>query len=338
MNKWSPEILMELEPQDFENLLAHLFRKMEYIVEETQYSRDGGIDLIIRLEKFGLSHSWIVQAKRYSGPVGVKEVREYSSLKYRDRVDGVIIVTTSSFTKDGYEEAAKHNVKLIEGSLLVEMLNHYMPEGESTFHVNRPAETKKDRNEADTILRKGEEKLLTENVSMGNERFTMSITNKNIFLKRETAGIFSRKEQVEHRIEIKDVIGLHPEQKTFFLISGKKTITVYSLSSKKMSRIMEVLESLRPEYVRGEYLVFSSRKSSLITILTNKRISRIDITSGNSNDISIKNIVGVEIDGSLFKKKSINVLESANGMKKHSMEVDDAPRWKREIEQMVRMT
>ena len=128
MEKWSPGQLQQIEPYDFEKLLAQLFRKMGYAVEETQYSHDRGIDLIIRIVHFGLSHSWIVQAKRYTEPVGVKAVREYSSLRYRDRVDGVIIVATSSFTREGQDEAAEHNVKLIDGNLLVEMLNHYLPE------------------------------------------------------------------------------------------------------------------------------------------------------------------------------------------------------------------
>lgn len=338
MNKWSLETLLELEPQEFENLLAHLFRKMEYIVEETQYSRDGGIDLIIRLEKFGLSHSWIVQAKRYSQPVGVKDVREYSSLKYRDRVDGVIIVTTSTFTKDGYEEAAQHNVKLIEGNLLVEMLNHYMQKACNNSSENDESQSITDKKEAGTILKQGEEILLIESVSVRKERFSMMITNKNIYFNRETNKLFSRKKQVEIHIEVKDIIGMHREQNIVFLISGKKNIDIYPISPKKMIKLLEVMASLRPAYVRGEHLIISTRKESLLTVLTSKRLLKIDVTSGKSDEISIADIVGVENNASLFKKNRIEIIESSNGMKKHSLEVNDARLWKHEIEQVVRIS
>jgi restriction system protein len=346
MNKWTLETLLELDPQEFENLLAHLFRKMEYVVEETQYSRDGGIDLIIRINKFGLSHSWIVQAKRYSHPVGVKEVREYSSLKYRDRVDGVIIVTTSAFTKDGYEEAAQHNVKLIEGHLLVEMLNHYLPENENAHHENKDERLNADDVDAGTILKQGEEILLTEYVNMGKERFSMMVTNKNIFFKRETNKMFSRKKQVELIIEVKDILGVHREQNILFLLSGKKNggknigknIDIYPISSKKMIKLLEVMASLRPAYVRGEHLILSTRKDTLLTVLTSKRLIKIDIPSKKSDEISIANIVSVENNASLFKKNKIEIIESANGMKKHSLEVNDARMWKHEIEQIVRIS
>jgi len=336
MNKWSLETLLELDPQEFENLLAHLFRKMEYIVEETQYSRDGGIDLIIRIEKFGLSHSWIVQAKRYSQPVGVKDVREYSSLKYRDSVDGVIIVTTSTFTKDGYEEAEQHNVKLIEGNLIIEMLNHYVPEVWTSSSETKEPRTNNDKEEVGTILKQGEEILLVEPVSMGKEKFSMMITNRNIYFNRETNRLFSRKKQVEIHIEIKEIIGLHREQNIIFLLSGKKKIDVYPISPKKMIKLQEAMASLRPAYVSGEHLILSTRKESLITALTSKRLIKIDVNSGKSDEISMGDIVGVKYNASLFKKNKIQVIESSNGMKKHSIEVNDGRLWKHEIEQLVR--
>ena len=110
MAEWTLDHLLNTAPDDFENLVAYLFKQMGYGANVTRYSRDGGIDIELSLEHFGLSHRWLVQVKRYADAVGVKEVREYSSLRYRDNVDGVIIVTTSYFTKGAEEEAAEHNV------------------------------------------------------------------------------------------------------------------------------------------------------------------------------------------------------------------------------------
>lgn len=337
MEKWSPGQLQQIEPYDFEKLLAQLFRKMGYAVEETQYSHDRGIDLIIRIVHFGLSHSWIVQAKRYTDPVGVKAVREYSSLRYRDRVDGVIIVATSSFTRQAQDEAAEHNVKLIDVNLLVEMLNHYLPEENRGLCTKEATENGDVRNhESFTIMRRGEELLAEEPVSLGKDKMVMVITSKNIFFKKES-GLISRKENIEQRIEMKDMAGVHADQQGLFLIAGQKRLKVYPLSAKRKDRILELLESLRPEYVRGEHLLKSARKNSTMTILTNKRLAQIGIDNGEMEDIPLSKIISVEADGGFFKKDSIIVFESSNGVEKHFFEVDNALEWKAVIEQKVRV-
>jgi len=336
MEKWSSGQLQQIEPYEFEKLLAQLFRKMGYVVEETQYSHDRGIDLIIRIVHFGLSHSWIVQAKRYTEPVGVKAVREYSSLRYRDRVDGVIIVATSSFTREGQDEAAEHNVKLIDVNLLVEMLNHYLPEENRGLCTKEATESGDVRsNESFTIMRRGEELLAEEPVSLGKEKMVMVITSKNIFFKKES-GLISRKENIEQRIEMKDMAGVHADQQGLFLIAGQKRLKVYPLSVKRKDRILELLESLRPEYVRGEHLLKSARKNSTMTILTNKRLAQIGIDNGGMEDIPLSKIISVEADSGFFKKDRIIVSESSNGVEKHFFEVDNAQEWKAVIEQKVR--
>lgn len=337
MDRWSPGQLQKIDPYEFEKLLAQLFRKMGYIVEETQLSHDRGIDLIIRIAHFGLSHTWIVQAKRYSEPVGVKAIREYSSLRYRDRVDGVIIATTSNFTREAQEEAVEHNVKLIDGNLLAEMLNHYLPD-ENTGITGGMSPDENLRDGASTILRKGEEVLAREPVILGKERFTMVITNKNIFFKKESNGILSRKENVELRIQFKNFVGIHVERQYIFLIAGQKNLTVYPFSTKRREKIAEILENLRPEYVRGEHLIRSCRKNSSMTVLTNKRLAQIDIESGFMNDVMLSKIIEIELEGGFLKKDRLIVSDSSNGINKHFLEVDDILTWKEEIEQNVRVS
>lgn len=337
MQNWSTGQLQEIDPYEFERLLAQLFRKMGYIVEETQFSHDRGIDLIIRISHFGLSHAWIVQAKRYTESVGVKAIREYSSLRYRDRVDGVIIATTSYFTREAQEEAAEHNVKLIDGNLLAEMLNHYLPEQrDNSPGTEYTDETIKDQTTS-TILRRGEDILAKEPVNLGKERMMMVITNKNLFFKKESSGILSKKENVELRIPLKDLVGIHVERQYLFLIAGQKNLSVYPLSSKRKEKIAELLWNLRPEYVRGEHLIKSSRKNSSIIILTNKRLVQLDIENGAMTDVMLSKIVELEIEGGFLKKDRLLVSESSNGINKHCLEVDDIPGWKKEIEQNVRV-
>ncbi|MBP1909786.1 restriction endonuclease [Methanolobus bombayensis] len=338
MAKWTVESLLETDPQDFEVLLSRLFSKMGYHTELTQYSRDKGVDLVIRIENFGLVHTWNVQAKRYSDPVGVKDIREYSSIRYRDHVDGVIIVASSSFTKEAMEEAAQHNLKLIDGYLLSEMLNHYLPdECASTRleHANSSS-SKQEENKGGAILKRGEQVLANETVILGKEKILITITNRNIFLKKESSGLFSKRSDIEERIELKELLGMHCEHGRMILVTGNKKLKLYPLSSRKLQAIEKIMESIRPEYVRGEHLILSSRNGTELTLLTNKRLVVLDISGNSELDIPNKKIVGVEIKRGFLKKEQLIVSEDSDNMKKHPLIVENPARWKEFIEQCVR--
>jgi restriction system protein len=339
MPEWSLEHLLKTDPNDFENLIAYLFRQMGYEADVTQQSRDGGIDIELRLEHFGLSHRWLLQAKRYAEAVGVREVLEYSSLRYRDDVDGVIIVTTAGFTREAQEEATKHNVKLIGGALLVEMLNHYCPdmqvqEETGIAHQSALSNAKVDG----AVLKNGEKIIATEPALIGQRRVMMVITNKNIFFKNETGGILTRKSEIFRRISVNDIIGVHEESKNFFIITGPKEMDILRVQPQKRDKVLGILRSLKADYMRGEYLLRSGRNGAGFLILTNKRLFMTDLRDRAEKELVIKNIIGSEIVRPvLFKIPKIVVLESADGIRKHEIEVDDAQAWQKAIEDAVRV-
>lgn len=338
MVKWTLEELLITDPQDFETLLSRLFSSMGYRTEPTQYSRDRGVDIVISIENFGLSHTWLVQAKRYTGSVGVREVREYSSLRYRDRVDGVIIVTTSTFTREAMQEAAEHNVKLVDGNLLTGMLNHYLPDGYT--ELAKPAGKHGDRSSEEigngAILKNGEEVMASEVVIIGNEKFVLTITNRNIFLKKESSGLFSKSSRIEERIEVKEIVGLHTEPNKAILITGNRKLKLYPLSSRKLPELVGIFETLQPEYLRGEHLILSSRNGTQLTILTSKRIVITDISEGMLMEITNKKIVGVEVTGGFLKKEQLHILEDSDVVTKHTLDVDDPAKWNDQIGECVR--
>jgi restriction system protein len=270
--------------------------------------------------------------------VGVKEVREYSSLRYRDRVDGVIMVTTSSFTKEAIEEAAEHNLKLIDGKLLVEMLNHYLPDAciDPVYIPEIRAEREMKEIGNGTILKRGERVLANETVMIGSEKFAMTLTNRNIFLKKESSGLFPKRLDIEERIDIKEILGIHCEPDRLIMITGKKKLTMYPISCGKLALIKETLKTLRPEYLKGEYLTLSSRNRGQIIMLTNRRVIVADLTQGIRYEISNSKIVGVEIKGGFLKKDSLIITEDTEKMTKHQLDVDAPLRWKEMIEQCVR--
>lgn len=340
MTKWTLEHLLSVTPGDFENLVAHLFKQMGYGASVTQYSRDGGIDIELTLEHFGISHRWLVQVKRYVDAVGVKEVREYSSLRYRDNVDGVIIVTTSNFTKEAKKEAADHNVKLIGGALLVEMLNHYCSDGQvqSSPVASVELSDKKKSAIGGAILKSGEDVIASEPVVIGRDRLAMVVTNKNIFFKKGIGGLLSNKSEISRRIGASEVIGLHAESKRIFLLTGSKEIDIIGIQPKNRERVLELLEHLRADYLRGEHLLKFTRTDAQFIVLTNKRFSIINSRDGVRDEIKVKNIIGSQVaNGGLFKKPKLIVSESGGDVQKREIEVDDAGAWQKAIEDAVRV-
>ncbi|MDF1533094.1 MAG: restriction endonuclease [Methanosarcinaceae archaeon] len=342
MAKWTLEYLLSTTPSDLENLVAHLFKQMGYRASVTQYSRDGGVDIELSLEHFGIFHRWLVQVKRYADAVGVKEVREYSSLRYRDNVDGVIIVTTSSFTKEAEGEAAEHNVKLIGGALLVEMLNHYclntqtqLPSAASTPELP----DKKNSAIDGAILKRGENILSSESVVIDRDRLTMIVTNKNIFFKKGTGGMLSNKSEIFRRIGTNEIIGVHAETKHIFLLTGAKNIEIINIQPKNRERVLELLGRLRADYLKGEYLLRLAQVGVKFLILTNKRLAIINMHDGSREEINVKGIIGSRIiKGGMFKKAKLIVSESGDDFRKREIEVDNAVAWQKAIGDAVRVS
>lgn len=109
--------------QEFEEFTVQYFKKQGFSVKAEGGSRaDGGIDAIIRKGKM----KKIVQVKRYKGKVSVSIVREmlgvYKSEKRDLGLTGVVIVTSSSFSKPAIEFAIKNNVELVDAQKISKVL------------------------------------------------------------------------------------------------------------------------------------------------------------------------------------------------------------------------
>ncbi|MEA1984567.1 MAG: restriction endonuclease [Euryarchaeota archaeon] len=327
-----------MDPIDLEDLVAHLFSMMGYSARRTQQSRDGGVDVELTLEHFGISHRWLVQVKRYYDAVGVKEVREYGSLRYRDNVDGVIIVTTATFTKDACREAAIHNVKLIEGGLLVSMLEHYcsdMGAGQATGSVGRTSQRKED-SAAGMILRHNEVILAREPVVLGGDKLTMVLTNRHIDFER-SGGMLSRKVEIVRRIDVKDIIGIHEGARDVFIVLGPRAINVMRIRPRNCGEVRRMFDRIRSDYMRGESLLRFTRTGSHIIVLTSRRLVVLNVQDEDSKEIRLQDIVGSEVIGSgLFNKRRLVVIESKDGMVRHQIEVDDAQVWNNALKEGVR--
>jgi hypothetical protein len=116
--------LQNIDPYEFEQFVGDLWEEEGWSTTVSQESNDLGVDVIA--DKSGaINQRLAIQAKRYSegNKVGRPKVQQYHSLKQQDtNADAAVVVTTSGFTKDARLWAHDHNVKLVDGGDLVDMV------------------------------------------------------------------------------------------------------------------------------------------------------------------------------------------------------------------------
>ncbi len=112
---------------DFEKLVVDLLEKMGYGKGDVRGgSGDGGIDGTIKQDALGLE--WVyMQAKRWQGGVGVKEIREFSGSMDPLGASKGVFVTTSWFSesaKKTAEDTSKRGklIRLIDGQELAKLM------------------------------------------------------------------------------------------------------------------------------------------------------------------------------------------------------------------------
>ncbi len=113
--------LDQLSGVEFEEFLAGLFRAQGYTAELTPTSGDYGADLI--LSKGGQRIA--VQAKRYTGSVGVQAVQEALSGQAYYQCHAAWVISTGTFTANALELAEKSGVKMIGRSEIGNLMAQY---------------------------------------------------------------------------------------------------------------------------------------------------------------------------------------------------------------------
>ena len=121
--------IKECSPDFFEKLVVELLVKMGYggsrkdAGEAIGRSGDEGIDGIIKEDKLGLDVVYI-QAKRWAGTVGSKEIRNFVGSLVGQKANKGIFITTSTFTKEAlsYVTTIQHKVILIDGERLAQFM------------------------------------------------------------------------------------------------------------------------------------------------------------------------------------------------------------------------
>ena len=121
-----PEILQEITPRQFEELVCELFERKGYNVQLTKQTRDGGKDLIV-LNNSMLGDLVIYaecKKKAPKHPVNVGLVRQLYGTVEADRVTAGIMVTNSYFSEDArrFQQTIKSGMNLIDYSELMRQI------------------------------------------------------------------------------------------------------------------------------------------------------------------------------------------------------------------------
>lgn len=125
-------IIQNVKPAFFEKLVVELLVKMGYggsfedAAKVTQYSRDEGIDGVIKQDKLGLDSVYI-QAKRWKENISSKEIQAFVGAIEMKHASKGVFITTSSFTDPARKCAkdVKSSIVLIDGEQLCKYMIEY---------------------------------------------------------------------------------------------------------------------------------------------------------------------------------------------------------------------
>jgi|ERR1017187_1750041 HJR/Mrr/RecB family endonuclease len=110
-----PDDIYRLPPRKFEEVIAEIMGGLGFAVELTKQTRDDGIDIIAVRRSLGLKfdEKYLIECKRYAKDrkVDVGIVRGLLGVGETQPHTGLIIATTSQFTKPAIELATREPIK-----------------------------------------------------------------------------------------------------------------------------------------------------------------------------------------------------------------------------------
>jgi len=119
-------LITDLTHEDFEHFIADLLRAMGYQARVTQFSGDGGVDVIAHRDPLGIEPPLLkVQCKHVSGSMGRPDVQRLVGTLSSGELG--LFVTLGNYSREATAlEQERQHVRLLGGSDVVELtLAHY---------------------------------------------------------------------------------------------------------------------------------------------------------------------------------------------------------------------
>jgi restriction system protein len=126
---WSIKLIQELEWKRFEDLSVAYYLEKGIKAETTPLGADGGIDIKLYQDNSG-KPTTIIQCKSWASQVGVKQLREFLGVMTHEKIVKGFYMTSSGYTNDAVEIAKSNNITLINGEMLLMMIQRLSPESQ----------------------------------------------------------------------------------------------------------------------------------------------------------------------------------------------------------------
>ena len=126
----------ELNGYEFEDCISNLIKGKGFHVIQTEYSNDGGIDIIATWDGDFFNGKYVIQCKNWSNNVGQPFIRDLYGVVMSERANKGILITTSDFTQQAYDFAEGKNVELINGMKLRNIISNTVT-ASSLSHINK---------------------------------------------------------------------------------------------------------------------------------------------------------------------------------------------------------
>ncbi|MCP5103149.1 MAG: restriction endonuclease [bacterium] len=128
-----PERIDSLNPRQFEELIASLFRNHGFDVDLTAATRDGGYDIVAAAHSGLKKETVLIEVKHFAPhrPVGVGIVRSLYGVKALNKASRAVLVTSSyvsQYAKNEFSRAIPWELDFVERQRLLDWCRMYVDE------------------------------------------------------------------------------------------------------------------------------------------------------------------------------------------------------------------
>ncbi|AUG80113.1 Putative restriction endonuclease [Kitasatospora sp. MMS16-BH015] len=117
--------LYTMDPLEFEELIAELFRRRGYSTRTTARSGDQGVDVVAEDPDPITGGLIVIQAKRYRHRVDPTAVRDLDATRVHHGANRGILVTTATFGPDSHRWVEGKPLALVDGPTLIGLLREH---------------------------------------------------------------------------------------------------------------------------------------------------------------------------------------------------------------------
>ena len=110
-----------MEPREFEDAVAKIFRKLGYKVAQTPYVGDGGKDAVAWKD----GRKYVIECKRYgsSSATGRRDIQILLAAKNDEGADGAIFVTTGRLTAPALAYVRENGIEYYDEGTFADLVN-----------------------------------------------------------------------------------------------------------------------------------------------------------------------------------------------------------------------